>query len=123
MVFRAVLVRIAQELRARLGFSQMRDERPEGMVTLTVIEGGAGQRGHTQTVPLCRPTKDDVRKEAERRIHACGYDDWRVRELATGAPMPIEVRYLRMQIEYAAQAIARFVKIPADFTSDNYWPV
>jgi len=92
------------------------------MVTLIVIEGGAGRRDKADVASPCRPTQDDVRKEAERRIHACGYDDWRVRELATGAPMPIEVRYLRMQIEYAAQAIARFVKIPADFTSDNYWP-
>ncbi|MGE7369175.1 hypothetical protein ACQKKX_08900 [Neorhizobium sp. NPDC001467] len=92
------------------------------MVKLVVIEGGKGGGARGGTAEWHRPTADDVRKEAERRIHASGYDDWRIRELATGAPMPIEIRYLRMQIEYAAQAIARFVKIPRDFTSDSYWP-
>lgn len=93
------------------------------MVKLTVIEGGRDSTATSrETERGVHPTKDDVRKEAERRIHASGYDDWRVRELATGASMPIEIRYLRMQIEYAAQAIARFVNIPADFASDNYWP-
>ncbi|MQY49429.1 hypothetical protein GAO09_25670 [Rhizobiales bacterium RZME27] len=89
---------------------------------LTVIEGGRKNRGSDETTRSAAPTAQDVRKEAERRINASGYDAWRVRELATGAPMPVEIRYLRMQIEYAAQAIARFVKIPTDFTSDNYWP-
>jgi hypothetical protein len=92
------------------------------MVKLTVIEGGKGRAVLDMARRPFRPTEEDVRKEAERRIHACGYDDWRIRELATGTPMPLEIRYLRMQIEYAAQAIARFVKIPADFASDNYWP-
>ena len=92
------------------------------MVKLTVIEGGKSSAVPRQEEKGGRPTADDVRREAERRIHASGYDDWRLRELATGAPMPIEIRYLRMQIEYAAQAIARFVKIPIDFASDNYWP-
>ncbi|MGF9562047.1 hypothetical protein [Neorhizobium sp. JUb45] len=92
------------------------------MVKFMVIEGGKGRFAANEAGRAGRPTSEDVRKEAERRIHASGYDDWRVRELATGTPMPIEIRYLRMQIEYAAQAIARFVKIPADFASDNYWP-
>lgn len=92
------------------------------MVKLTVIEGGAGKLTPVVTGRADMPTPEDVRKEAERRIHASGYDDWRIRELATGAPMPIEIRYLRMQIEYAAQAIARFIKIPTDYASDGYWP-
>ncbi len=92
------------------------------MVKFTVIEGGKGNLIAQVPAVATGPTPSDVRQEAERRIHACGYDDWRIRELATGAAMPIEIRYLRMQIEYAAQAIARFVKIPADFTSDGYWP-
>ncbi|MGI2032347.1 hypothetical protein ACRQ1B_08135 [Rhizobium panacihumi] len=92
------------------------------MVKLTVIEGGRSNKAEGEADHLIGPTPEDVRKEAERRIHASGYDAWRIRELATGAPMPIEIRYLRMQIEYAAQAIARFVKIPADFSSDGYWP-
>lgn len=92
------------------------------MVKFTVIEGGKGRIVASGGKASMRPTSDDVRREAERRIHASGYDDWRIRELATGASMPIEIRYLRMQIEYTAQAIARFVKIPADFASDNYWP-
>lgn len=92
------------------------------MVKLTIIEGGKGKAIANPADGLAGPTAEDVRREAERRIHACGYDDLRIRELATGAPIPIEIRYLRMQIEYAAQAIARFIKIPTDFTSDNYWP-
>lgn len=92
------------------------------MVKLTVIEGGRGLMVSGAMEDRAQPTAADVRMEAERRIHACGYDDWRVRELATGKPMPVEIRYLRMQIEYAAQAMARFMQIPSDYASDNYWP-
>ena len=92
------------------------------MVNLKVIEGGKGKAASNPAIGWTFPTAEDVRKEAERRIHVSGYDDWRIWELATGKPMPVEIRYLRMQIEYASQAIARFVKIPADFTSDSYWP-
>lgn len=68
------------------------------------------------------PNRDDVRKEAARRIEGSGYHLSRIREFATGAPMPATLRYLRMQIDFAAEALARLDPIPADFRSDSYWP-
>jgi len=43
-------------------------------------------------------------------------------EFAIGVPMPSSLRYLAMQIEYAAEAMCRLDHIPADFDSDLYWP-
>ena len=87
---------------------------------LMVIEGGRGDR----TVPVsARPTAADVQTEAWRRVRMTGYDAWRVREFATGAAMPKAVRYLQMQITFAAEALARLERIPEDFRSDIYWPL
>jgi hypothetical protein len=43
-------------------------------------------------------------------------------EYAAGVPMPSSLRYLAMQIEFAAEALCRLDRIPADFHSDLYWP-
>ena len=91
---------------------------------LRVIEGGLAARvakpadladGHM-------PSRDDVLREAERRIRSTGYETWRNRETLTGMPVPREIRYRAMQIGYAAEAMGRLADIPADFRSDFYWP-
>jgi hypothetical protein len=68
------------------------------------------------------PSRDDVLREAERRIRSTGYETWRNRERLTGIPVPREIRYLAMQIGFVAEAIARLADIPADYRSDFYWP-
>ncbi|MCJ9669806.1 MULTISPECIES: hypothetical protein [unclassified Neorhizobium] len=68
------------------------------------------------------PSRDDVLREAERRIRSTGYETWRNRETMTGIPVPREIRYLAMQISFVAEAIGRLSDIPADFRSDFYWP-
>jgi hypothetical protein len=91
---------------------------------LRVIEGGRGDGGADllERVPRA-PEAADVEEEARRRIRSVGYDAWRVREFATGAVMPKAIRYLQMQINFAAEALARLDAIPVDFRSDIYWPV
>jgi len=37
-------------------------------------------------------------------------------------PMPAVLKYLAMQIDFAAEAISRLDPIPADYRSDLYWP-
>lgn len=64
----------------------------------------------------------EVDREARRRKALLGLDEWRVREYVTGIPMPSNIRNLCLQIDYAAQALARLSPIPADFTDDLYWP-
>lgn len=65
---------------------------------------------------------EEVHAEARRRLRALKLDEWRVREFVTGTPMPDTVRHRSLQIEFAAQAIARLSPIPADFADDIYWP-
>jgi hypothetical protein len=91
---------------------------------LRVIEGGR-YAGATDLLerPPAAPTVADVQAEAWRRIRLSGYDAWRVREFATGAAMPKSIRYLQMQITFAAEALARLDRVPADFRADIYWPV
>jgi len=81
---------------------------------LTVIEGGrhAGSG----------PTPEDVRREAARRIKAAGFDEAAVREFMTGRAMPDWLRYFKLKVEFAGEALARLALIPADFRSDRYWP-
>jgi len=92
-------------------------------MNLRVIEGGLstaeerdGREDHL------RPDHEDVRREAERRLGASGYHRSRVREFAVGVPIPSPIKYLAMQIEFAAEAICRLDPIPVDFHSDLYWP-
>lgn len=91
----------------------------------TVIEGGRGQAAERDD--LAREdfgaSRDDVRREAARRLGESGYHLSRVREFATGSPMPAALKYLSLQIEFAAEALSCLDPIPEDFRSDDYWPV
>jgi NAD(P)H-hydrate repair Nnr-like enzyme with NAD(P)H-hydrate epimerase domain len=88
------------------------------------IECGKGNAAGDAIFQLhaAKPGPSDVMAEAARRIEASGYEDWRVREFVTGASMPSALKYLRMQIEFVAEALLRLDPIPADFRSDTYWP-
>lgn len=77
---------------------------------------GGGRREAT-------PNPQDVRREAVRRIKAAGFDEAAVRSFMTGRAMPDELRYFKLQVEFAGEALARLTPIPADFRSDRYWPV
>ncbi|MCA1493797.1 hypothetical protein [Sinorhizobium alkalisoli] len=81
-----------------------------------VIEGGKA----SETGPVTSQT--GIRAEAERRIRATGYEQYRVRSLATGRPIPSSIRYLKMQIEFVADKLEQLNPIPHDFTDDKYWP-
>ncbi|AGS23580.1 hypothetical protein [Rhizobium etli] len=89
-----------------------------------VIEGGRGQVARVEVCPEagCGPSRDDVRREAARRLDASGYHTSRIREFATGAPMPGALRYLSLQLDFVAEALSRLDPIPLDFRSDAYWP-
>lgn len=90
---------------------------------LMVIEGGRCDGGGVvRQRPAVRPIAADVDAEARRRIRSSGYEAWQVRQLATGVCMPQAIRYLQMQIAFAADALARLDHIPDDFRSDIYWP-
>lgn len=85
-----------------------------------VIQGGLAMPSVAEDA-CDTPTREDVHCEAARRLSALHYEGWKRRE-AVGVSMPREVRYLAMQIEFAAQAIAELKRIPTDFRSDFYWP-
>lgn len=89
-----------------------------------VIEGGLGAAAgkNNEDGDAFLPSMHDVKTEAARRIKDSGYEEWRVREFVTGAPIPSALKYLRMQIEFAAEAISRLSPIPHDFRADAYWP-
>jgi len=90
---------------------------------LRVIEGGLGAaEQHDREAESRRPDREDVRREAARRLGASGYNRSRVMEFAAGVPMPAVLKYLAMQIDFAAEAISRLDPIPADYRSDLYWP-
>jgi hypothetical protein len=78
-----------------------------------VIEGGLGQAAQMDDWSEERrgPSKDDVRREAARRISESGYNMSRIREFATGVPMLAPLKYLSL-----------LDPIPEDFRSDGYWP-
>ncbi|MDK1386786.1 hypothetical protein QN224_15355 [Sinorhizobium sp. 8-89] len=83
---------------------------------LRVIEGGKANEA------MSADREASIRAEAERRIKATGYEQWRVRSLATGAPIPRPIQYLKMQIEFVAEKLEALNPIPGDFTDDKYWP-
>jgi hypothetical protein len=93
----------------------------EGRMVFMVIEGG---RATTAVADLgyAGTGRVDVEQEAARRLNAIGYDRWERREQTTGVPVPREIKYLALQIGFAAEAIAGLRKIPSDFRSDIYWP-
>jgi hypothetical protein len=90
--------------------------REDGM--FRVIEGGLGGativRGPTEA--------EEVRHEAARRLRAAGYDDAVVRGFANGRGVPESLKYLHLQMNYAASALMRRAHIPIDFRDDKYWP-
>jgi hypothetical protein len=92
---------------------------------LRVIEGGLGLSALPDaTAKECdTPARDDVMREAQRRVIATGFETWRNREMLTGIPVPRDVSYRAMQIRFAAEAIGGLARIPADFRSDIYWPL
>ncbi|MBB4574987.1 hypothetical protein PYR71_28695 [Rhizobium sp. MC63] len=89
-----------------------------------VIEGGRAQAVELDDgLGAGRgPNRDDVRREAARRLNESGYHLSRVREFATGVPMLASLKYLSLQIDFAAETLSRLDPIPEDFRSDGYWP-
>ena len=87
-----------------------------------IIEGGrdlARHDGRDDSEPV-RP--EDVEAEAARRLRQGKVNEWRTREFVTGHPMPPDIKYLELQIDFAARAICKLSPIPADFADDLYWP-
>ncbi len=79
----------------------------------TVIEGG-------KAAEVTAAGSMTIRDEAERRIKAAGYEQWRVRSLATGAPIPGPIRYLKMQIDFVAgKASEQLNPIPSDLPTTS----
>ncbi|AHF85844.1 hypothetical protein RLEG3_30275 [Rhizobium leguminosarum bv. trifolii WSM1689] len=89
-----------------------------------VIEGGRGRavQMEDRSKEGRGPSRDDVRREAARRISESGYHLSRIREFATGVPMLASLKHLSLQIDFAAEALSRLDPIPEDFRADGYWP-
>jgi hypothetical protein len=68
------------------------------------------------------PNREDVSKEATRRLAALGYAQHNARALATGANIPNRIRHLALQINFVADTLMALNEIPTDFKSDMYWP-
>lgn len=81
-----------------------------------IVGGTDGDAAYPQ------PTPDDIKREAMRRLDASGYQQQRVRALATGTDLPPSIRHLALQIEFVAETLSRRAAIPEDFRSDDYWP-
>jgi len=95
-----------------------------GMRMFEVIEGGRGQavQMDDRSEKGRGPSRDDVRQEAARRLSASVCHLSRIREFATGAPMLASLKYLSLQIDFAAETLSRLDPIPEDFRADGYWP-
>lgn len=88
-----------------------------------VIEGGLGKAADAVGAAVQRqPSSEDVQREAVRRLRESGYHTSYVRQLATGAPQPEALKYLKIQLDFAAQTLSRLNPIPEDFHADAYWP-
>ncbi|WP_226951448.1 hypothetical protein [Rhizobium terrae] len=100
-------------------------DRPSKPADVAEVHEGLPRRGLMRDL-MCDggrdPKRDDVLREAERRLKAAGYETWRNRHMLTGIPIPREISYLAMQIGYVADALGRLAVIPPDFDSDIYWP-
>ena len=91
---------------------------------LRLIRGGLDGAPHPDDADTggdARPTPDDVRREAARRIRALVYERARAGE-PENLPYFSSLRHLKLQIEYTSIALARLRNIPADFADDSYWP-
>lgn len=69
------------------------------------------------------PCRDDVRREAQRRINASGYTRARAKSLATGSAIPEAITHFALQVNYVAEKLLALAPIPHDFQADRYWPV
>ena len=83
-----------------------------------VIEGGLGGA----TIVKGPADAEDVRREAARRLKVAGYDDAQTRSFVAGRPVPAGLKYLKLQMDFAAAALVRMSPVPADFREDRYWP-
>jgi hypothetical protein len=83
-----------------------------------MIEGGLAA---TESI-AGQPDTAAVRTEAARRLRESGCEAARTRALLGHRPMPSAIRYLQLQIEFAADSLAALAVIPADFRHDRYWP-
>ena len=61
--------------------------------------------------------------EGQRRLQAAGLERYEARERITGVPTPRELRNFKLQLEFAIEALSRLSPVPADITSDRYWPL
>lgn len=68
------------------------------------------------------PNREDIRREAERRIALLRLQQHQARAAATHGRLPDALRYLALQIDFVAEALAGLTQIPEDFQSDAYWP-
>lgn len=91
-------------------------------MNLRVIEGGRQDAEVVDLVAILPVRANEVRREADRRLRKLDYERLLNRERATGTPVPRDVRYLAMQIDFVADALSALADIPADFRSDRYWP-
>lgn len=83
-----------------------------------VIEGGQGLSGKQE---LCdEPNR--VLEEGRRRLRDAGVDRYEIRERVTGIPMPSALRNFKLQVEFAASALAQLSPLPPDYRQDGYWP-
>lgn len=85
---------------------------------LRLIEGGLSDG------PMARAPADGdaVRREAARRLREAGYDEAATRSFVTSRPMPEALKYLKLQIDFAAEALKRLDPVPPDFRDEKYWP-
>lgn len=83
-----------------------------------MIEGGRAPA----ECDIGQPDVTAVRAEASRRLRESGCERARLRALLGGQPMPPSIRYLQLQIAFAADALTTLSVIPADFRHDRYWP-
>jgi hypothetical protein len=68
------------------------------------------------------PCRDDVRREAQHRLHASGYIKYKARALATGADIPFAIHHFAEELNLVAERLSALRPIPDDFQSDSHWP-
>lgn len=93
----------------------------EGLtMNLVLIRGGQYDgSAELQAAPLGAM---HVNQEAARRLRHAGYSQAHIRSLATGSPVPRQLHYFKMQVDFVAKSLSALDAIPADFASDAYWP-
>ena len=87
---------------------------------LRVIEGGL----HCPAAQDC--ASDAVvklRGEGQRRLRQAGIERYESRQRVTGRAIPPSLKFFKLQIEFAVQALSQMSPLPADYMSDRYWPL